>query len=74
MRPRRFPPGWEKEIESQVQEMMENDICRPSKSQWASNVVLVRKRDGTLRFAIDYRKVNDVTKKDAYLQTIYKQS
>ena len=66
VRPRRFPPGWEKEIESQVQEMMENNICKPSKSPWASNVVLVRKRDGTLRLAIDYRKLNDVTKKDAY--------
>ena len=46
--------------------MIENNICRPSKSPWASNVVLVRKRDSTLRFAIDYRKLNDVTKKDAY--------
>ena len=74
VRSRRFPPGWEREIEVQVQEMLANGVCRPSKSPWASNVVLVRKRDGTLRFAIDYRKLNDVTKKDAYslpdIQTI----
>ena len=74
VRSRRFPPGWEREIEVQVQEMLANGVCRPSKSPWASNVVLVRKRDGTLCFAIDYRKPNDVTKKDAYslpdIQTI----
>ena len=65
-RPRKFPPSWECEIERQVSEMIDNGICRESKSPWASNVVLVRKRDGSLRFAIDYRGLNDVTKKDAY--------
>ena len=45
---------------------VQNGICRPSSSQWASDVVLVRKKDGTLRFAIDYRKLNAITKKDTY--------
>lgn len=65
-RPRKFPPNWEQEIERQVSEMIGNGICRESKSPWASNVVLVRKRDGSMRFAIDYRGLNDITKKDAY--------
>ena len=65
-RPRKFPPNWEQEIERQVSDMIENGICRESKSPWASIVVLVRKRDGSMRFAIDYRGLNDVTKKDAY--------
>ena len=46
--------------------MMEKDIIKPSCSPWASPVVLVKKKDGTSRFCIDYRKVNTVTRKDAY--------
>ena len=64
-RPRKFPQSWEYEIK-QVSEMIDNGICRESKLPWASNVVLVEKRDGSLRFAIDYRGLNGVTKKDAY--------
>ena len=65
-RPRRIPPSWEEEIAKQVGEMCTNGICRPSKSPWGSDVVLVRKKDGQMRFAIDYRQLNAITKKDAY--------
>ena len=65
-RPRRIPPAWEEEITRQVDEMCENGICRPSKSPWGSDVVLVRKKDGRMRFAIDYRQLNSVTKRDAH--------
>ena len=65
-RPRRIPPAWEEEVERQVKEMCKNGICRPSKSSWASDVVLVRKKDGQMRFAIDYRQLNAVTTRDAY--------
>ena len=41
-------------------------LCQASISPWASNVVLVMKKDGRQRFAIDYRRLNSVTKKDAY--------
>ena len=46
--------------------MLENGIIRPSSSSWASRVILVKKKDGTHRFAVDYRDLNDVTKRDAY--------
>ena len=49
-----------------VKDMLEKGVIRPSASAWASPIVLVPKRDGSLRFCVDYRKVNSITKKDVY--------
>ena len=67
-RPRRVPPHWEPEIDRQLEEMLAADppICRPSKSPWASDVVLVKKKEGSMRFVVDYRRLNTVTKRDEY--------
>ena len=46
--------------------MLEGDTIQPSSSPWASLIVRVRKKNGTLRFCADYRKLNAVTCKDAY--------
>jgi len=46
--------------------MIRHDIVEPAASPWASNVVLVRKKDGTVRFCVDYRSVNAITRQDSY--------
>ncbi|GFT22001.1 retrovirus-related Pol polyprotein from transposon 17.6 [Trichonephila clavipes] len=46
--------------------MKNNDVIEPSSSPWASPIVLVRKKDGSTRFCVDYHRLNDVTKKDSY--------
>ena len=63
---RRTSPEQRAEIERQVKELKERDLIRPSDSAWASPVVLVGKKDGSKRLCIDYRKLNEVTEKDAY--------
>ena len=52
-------------MEEQIDRMIESGIVRPSNSPWASPIVLVRKRDRTYRFCVDYRSVNTVTVKDS---------
>ena len=55
-----------KEIEKQVEEMLQNGIIEPSVSPWASPVVLIRKADKTLRICIEYRSLNKITIKESY--------
>ncbi|GFY30892.1 retrovirus-related Pol polyprotein from transposon 17.6 [Trichonephila clavipes] len=64
--PRRLPFAKQEEVGTLLREMQENDIIEPSSSPWASSIVLVRKKDGSTRFCVDYLKLNDVTKKDSY--------
>lgn len=53
-------------IRKEVRYMLDNDIITPSSSDWSSPCVLVPKADGSMRFCVDYRKVNKVTKTDSY--------
>ncbi|CAF4417489.1 unnamed protein product, partial [Didymodactylos carnosus] len=50
----------------QAAEMFESGICEPSFGPWVSPVTLVPKKDSTLRFCVDFRKLNEVTVKDTY--------
>ena len=63
---RRFPPAHVEAISDHVDNLLRQGIIEPASSPWASNIVLVRKKDGSLKCCIDYRQLNAVTKKDVY--------
>ena len=63
---RRFPMHLQNEANKEVQKMLDNGIVEQSNSEFSSPLVLVRKKDGTVRFCIDYRKLNDLTVKHSY--------
>ena len=62
----RIPPHLYDEVKRHIQDMLEADVIRESVSPFASPVVLVRKKDGKLRFCVDYRKLNSRTIKDSH--------
>ena len=64
---RRLPVHYQSEVSKLLDEMQQQGVIEPSCSPWASPIVLVRKKDGSLRFCVDYRKLNKVTKKDSYI-------
>jgi hypothetical protein len=62
----RASPKEQEHIKKEIESMEKEGIIRPSKSPWSSPVVLVVKKNGKLRFCVDYRKLNNHTKKDTY--------
>ncbi len=65
-RPYRLPEHKKKVVQSELEAMLEMGVIEESRSDWASPIVLVPKTDGSVRFCMDYRKVNAVSKFDAY--------
>ena len=63
---RRVPFAVRGEITKMVGEMLESGVVQESSSPWASPIVLVKKKDGSLRFCVDYRRLNAVTRKDVF--------
>jgi len=64
--PRRIPIHMREEVNKIIMDMKNQGVIEESKSPWMSPAVLVKKKDGTIRFCIDFRKLNAVTKKDSY--------
>ena len=53
-------------MKKELEEMEKYGIIEKSSSDWSSPIVLAKKKDGTLRFCIDFRRLNSVSKADAY--------
>ena len=64
--PYRLPHAYRESVKKELKEMQEQGIIEPSTSEWASPVVLVKKKDGALRLCVDYRKLNGASLSDAY--------
>ncbi|CAF1550792.1 unnamed protein product, partial [Adineta steineri] len=57
-----------RELQDEIQKMTQTNQIRPSNSPWSSPVIIHKKKDGGIRFLVEYRKLNSVTKKDCFPQ------
>ena len=68
--PRRIPFSLRHLVDEMVREILDLKIIQHSHSPWASPIVLVKKKDGSMRFCVDYRRLNSITKRDVHLSPI----
>ena len=61
-----IPPPQLDEVHAHLKMMLDAGVIQPSNSPWCNPVVLVRKKDGSLRFCIDFQKLNSLTVKDSH--------
>ncbi|KRZ48231.1 Transposon Ty3-I Gag-Pol polyprotein [Trichinella nativa] len=64
--PRRLPPTQRHDVQRMVTGMFSRLVIGPANSPWSALIVMVRKKDGSPRFCVDFRRFNDVTTKDAH--------
>ena len=64
--PYRVPKAWEEKVRDELKSLLDQGVIKPSKSPWASPIVVVGKKDGDVRICIDYRRLNSITVSDPY--------
>ena len=62
----RIPPPQLDEVHAHLKMMLDAGVIRPSNSPWCNAVVLVRQKDGSLHFCINFRRLNTLTVKDSH--------
>lgn len=63
---RKVPVKWREMAKAEIQQMLKDKAIRLGNGAWAFPVVVIPKKDGSIRLAIDFRRLNDLTKKTAY--------
>ena len=63
---RHIPPSEFEAVKAHINQLLETQIIRESSSPYASPIVLVKKKDGSLRMCVDYRQLNSKTRKDSF--------
>lgn len=66
LNPYPYPTEKQNIINDMIRDMEEQGLVEPSTSPWAAPIVLAKKKDGSFRLCIDYRRLNEVTESDAY--------
>ena len=62
----RLPHAFRDQVKKELKEMLEAGIIEHSSSEWSFPKVVVRKKDGSLRICVDYRRLNSITRVDSY--------
>ena len=65
--PYRLAPAWKDQLKAEVKNLAEAGIIQPSTSPWSSPIIPVRKKDGSVRLCVDFRRINKETVPDPYL-------
>ncbi|HKR06791.1 MAG TPA: reverse transcriptase domain-containing protein, partial [Bacteroidia bacterium] len=65
-KPRPIAPQFKEKVTQMIEQFLRQGVIEPSNSPWCSPITLVGKKDGTIRFCIDFRRLNSVTIKDAF--------
>ncbi|KAA3677278.1 uncharacterized protein DEA37_0012157 [Paragonimus westermani] len=63
---RRIPIHYKSQLNTIIQDILTKRVTHPSTSPWAFPIVVVKKKDGSLRLCIDYRRLNAITKRDSF--------